>query len=76
MSESITFPATVAQVKTLADGGIRIAFDLPESASMQAAQLIECHRAKAVLSVLVGLSNGKEQTDQRTEKPAAVLAGG
>lgn len=35
---------SVAQVKTLADGGIRIGLDLPEDAVPQAAKLMECKR--------------------------------
>lgn len=50
MSE-ITFPASVAQVKTMADGSLRFVFDVPETAIMQAAQLMECKRWGMVLSV-------------------------
>ena len=38
------FHAAVRQIKTLADNGIVIAFDLPETEVMQAAQLMECKR--------------------------------
>lgn len=31
MRELADFPATVCRVKTLADGGIRVTFDLPET---------------------------------------------
>lgn len=41
---SITFPAQVAKVTTLADGGIRITLDLSETAIAQAAMLMECKR--------------------------------
>lgn len=47
----IEFQATVARVQTLADGGIRIVLDLPETAALIAAQLIECKRWGAVLNV-------------------------
>ena len=40
MSEPIRFVAQVAKVQTLADGGLRVTFDLPESAIMQAAELM------------------------------------
>lgn len=40
----IVFSFTVASVKTLADGGIRITLDLPETAIAQAAALMECKR--------------------------------
>ena len=44
MAEPITFPAQVARIQTLADGGIRVYFDLPETAILAAAQLMECKR--------------------------------
>lgn len=65
MSETVTFQATVSQVKTLADGGIRIALDLPESAVLQAAQLMECKRQEAVLLVVVTPGNDDEERPQR-----------
>lgn len=34
MNPLANFPATVARVKTLVDGGIRVEFDLPETESM------------------------------------------
>ena len=40
MADSIRFIAQVAKVQTLADGGLRITLDLPESAIMQAAELM------------------------------------
>ena len=40
----IVFVAEVVKVQTLTDGGIRITVDLPETAIMQAAQLMECKR--------------------------------
>ena len=53
MAEPITFDATVSKVSTLADGGLRIALDLPETAVMAAAQLMECKRLEVVLKVTV-----------------------
>ena len=40
MSGPIRFIAQVAKVQTLADGGLRVTLDLPESAIMQAAELM------------------------------------
>ena len=40
----IAFQASVNKVQTLADGGIRVTFDLPETAIRQAAMLMECKR--------------------------------
>lgn len=52
MSESvIEFVASVAKVQTMADGGLRFIFDAPETAVMQAAQLMECKRFGVVLQV-------------------------
>lgn len=47
----ITFQAVVYKVSTLADNGIRLTLDLPETAIMQMAQLAECQRAGAVLDI-------------------------
>ena len=44
MSEPITFPAQVVKVQTLADGGLRLTLDLPETAILEAAHLMECKR--------------------------------
>ena len=44
MAEPVTFKAQVACVQTLADGGIRITLDLPESAIEQAACLMAFKR--------------------------------
>jgi len=48
---TIRFQATVYKVQTLVDGSVRITLDLPESAIPQMAQLAECQRWGAVLSV-------------------------
>ena len=45
--------AMVYQVKTLVDGGIRITFDLPETAVRQAAMLMERQRDKAIVRVCI-----------------------
>ena len=44
MSDAIVFPAQVVKVQTLADGGLRLTLDLPETAILQAAHLMECKR--------------------------------
>jgi len=61
----VIFWATVAQVRTLADGGIRVTMDLSEDAIMQAAQLMECKRVGAVLRVVVKTENGNGKTVSR-----------
>jgi hypothetical protein len=70
VTERITFSAEVNKVQTLADGGIRVTFDLPESEIMQMAQLAECKRWGAVLTVeCVTLLSRKDQTDEVPERP-------
>jgi len=49
----IVFPATVASVKTLVDGGIRVTLDLPEDAISQAAALMACKKDMIPLTVEV-----------------------
>ena len=51
MSDPIVFVASVAKVQTMVDGGIRVVFDLPKTASMQMAQLAECQRFGFALSI-------------------------
>ena len=53
MTQLIEFIAQVARVQTMADGGIRVVLDLPETASMVMAQLAECQRFGVVLEVEV-----------------------
>jgi len=48
---AIEFWATVAQVRTMADGGLRVVLDLPESAIAEVAQLMECKRQGVVLDM-------------------------
>lgn len=51
--ESIRFNATVYKVQTLVDGGLRVTLDLPETAVIQAAKLMECKRWEVPLTVIV-----------------------
>ena len=48
----IRFSAEVNKVQTLTDGGIRVTMDLPETAIMQAAMLMECKREGIPLVVV------------------------
>ena len=48
-NEPITFKATVSQIRTLADGGLRIVLDLPETAIQSATQLMSARQAGAFL---------------------------
>jgi len=49
--DPIRFEAAVAKVQTLADGGLRVTFDLGESAIEAVALLMACKRAGVYLSV-------------------------
>ena len=49
MSEPIHFTASVAQVKTMADGGLRLVLDLPETAIDIATAMMQAKQAGAVL---------------------------
>lgn len=51
-SARIEFVAQVAQIRTMADGGLRFVLDAAESDVMQAAQLMECKRAGVLLLVV------------------------
>jgi hypothetical protein len=51
VADATTFWAVVAKVQTLADGGIRIYLDLPESAIVAAAELMAYKREGIVLDV-------------------------
>ena len=55
----IIFVASVASIKTLVDGGIRVTFDLPEDAITQAAALMACRRDGIPLKVEV-MADGDE----------------
>lgn len=54
----IVFSATVASVKTLVDGGLRITLDLPEDAISAAAALMACKREAIPLTVEVKADTG------------------
>ena len=48
---AITFPAQIAQIKTMADGGFRISLDLPETAIEAVSNLIKVKQAGAILEL-------------------------
>ena len=52
MGEAIEFLATVSKVQMLSDGGLRFTFDAPETAILQAAELMTCKRFEQVLRVV------------------------
>jgi hypothetical protein len=51
LSEPIRCIANVYKVSTLADHGIRVTLDMPESEIMQAAMFMECQRMAVVLEI-------------------------
>lgn len=61
----VDFIATVSKVQTLSDGGLRFTFDVDETHSVQAAELMECKRIGAVLKVVC-----TQDVDGTRRKPA------
>ena len=51
MTESITFPAQVVKVQTLADSGLRLTLDLPETEIVAFAWLAQCKRDGVALHI-------------------------
>lgn len=49
--KGVAFTAEVYKVQTLVDGGLRVTFDLPETAIAEAALLMECKRDGVALRV-------------------------
>ena len=52
-STDIAFDAIVQSVKTLVDGGLRVSFDLSESATDAAKFLMDCKRNEHPLTIAV-----------------------
>ena len=69
----IQFQAVVYKVQTLVDGGIRITLDLPESAIMQMAQLVECKQYGKSLDFAVSLTEFDHETKKGAEGESAGL---
>jgi len=69
MADPIKFKATIAKVQTLADGGIRLTLDLPETAILQAAQLMEVRRQIAIVeaSLVPAVMDDENCTDSNDE---------
>ena len=58
-SDTLEFDAAVAKVQTLADNGIRVTLDLPETAIEAAAVLMALKRNEQALKVSVTIDKGK-----------------
>lgn len=73
MSEAIQFSAQVAKVTTLADGGIRITLDLPETAIDTATKMMQVRQAGAILEIaaipLKAKRGRKTEINRDTETP-------
>ena len=67
-SPAIVFSASVNQVRTLADGGLRIILDLPEDAIPQMAMLAECKRNGIYLKVSCEAVDNEKVKHERTRK--------
>lgn len=81
MGDAIVFSAAVYKVQTLVDHGVRVTLDLPETAIMQAAMLMECKRMAVVLSVEAKpFEQNVTATDtpdgKKSRQPRASLRGG
>jgi hypothetical protein len=67
MTDPIRFQATVAQVKTMADGGIRLVLDLPETAIDTAAAMMKVRQGGGLLeiaAVAIEIEKVKKWRDQ------------
>jgi hypothetical protein len=56
-SDALIFDATVAKVQTLADQGLRVTLDLPETAIEAAAVLMALKRQNVVLKVTIEIED-------------------
>lgn len=70
MSEPIAFIASVYKVQTLVDGGIQVTLELPETAIMQAAMLMECKRLGIALDISCKTVESKSTKDHDMGKGA------
>ena len=69
----IDFTAAVTSVKTMADGGLRVSFDLSEQSIPQAAMLMECKRQGIPLQInciVANLTKLDDETKKGTERKA------
>jgi len=68
------FWAIVGKVQTMADGGIRVYLDLPESAIVQAAELMAYKREGVVLDVVCRpkQEDGRDEPDAGAKQPRKI----
>ncbi len=65
---TVKFWAEIAKVQTMADGGLRVYFDLPEGAVEQAAILMQYKRLGVVADVTVIPRQDDERENQRKSR--------
>lgn len=58
----ITFPCAVAKVTTMADGSLRVVLDLPETAILQAAELMAMKANGMYLDARLVIAAGQNRT--------------
>jgi hypothetical protein len=63
----ISFDATVYKVQTLADYGLRVTLDLPESAIIAVSQLMVVKRENGILHI-VATADIQPKTEERIER--------
>ncbi|RJP51875.1 MAG: hypothetical protein C4586_03735 [Anaerolineaceae bacterium] len=61
----IAFPATVASIKTLVDGGINVTLSLDENSIMQVAALLECKKECIPLRVEIMAGDNEVKHDNK-----------
>jgi hypothetical protein len=60
----VEFVAAIAQVRTMADGGLRFTFDTDECEIVAAAWLMDCKRSGVAVTLKISvLQNSQEQID-------------
>lgn len=66
MADAITFPAQVVKVQTLADSGLRLTLDLPETEIVAFAWLAQCKRDGVALHITAA----PQVVDRQTQSAA------
>ena len=69
----IRFAVSVAQIKTMADGGLRFAFDAPETAIEAATELMRVKQAGGILEIaaIAIIKTPVNMEDKKNDKPRA-----
>lgn len=70
MAETITVVASIAKVQTLADNGLRVSIDLPETAIYAAAWLMTCKAAGVAIDLTLAQHERKGKTETEMQANA------